>query len=186
MTVKRKKDSEMLDIFLTKVADVPGGVSIKSSVLTGGIIKIGTVVGPKNSGVCDVLKTAKVVSGGSTTAIRVEKGHHFAIGDFAGAKLLGKAYAITAIATDNADYDVITVGTAIDNPVSGEGFLYQMAAEAASNTSAFAVTPYAVVGSQIPVDVESNGISDAWAIATVKSGYLGASIVNAMKGIVEL
>ena len=186
MTVKRVSDTAQSNVFLTKVADVPGGISVKASnLIDGGVIPQGTVVSAPSSGVCAVIKTAKYVAGGSTTAIRVEKNHHFEVADVVCAKESGKAYAITVINTSNASYDVITVGTAIDDPGSNDGYIYEAAAEVGSG-SALVAEPYAVIGTAEEVVADDNIITDAWVIATVKSGYIAPALVPYLKGIVEI
>jgi hypothetical protein len=60
-------------------------------------------------------------AGGTDTTYQVKKGHTLKVGDyFATGAAGGKAYAITAIDTSNADYDVITVGTTIGAATAGD------------------------------------------------------------------
>lgn len=66
-------------------------------------------------------RAATMVSGGvlqanassSATTYQVLKGHTFVIGQYLSAVTGGTAYAITAIDTSNAAYDVLTVGTTL-------------------------------------------------------------------------
>lgn len=56
----------------------------------------------------------------NATDYQVKKGHTLKVGDYlASGAAAGKAYAITAIDTSNADYDVLTVGTTIGAVTAG-------------------------------------------------------------------
>jgi hypothetical protein len=60
-------------------------------------------------------------AGATDTTYQVAKGHTLKVGDyFATGAAGGKAYAITAIDTSNASYDVITVGTTIGAATAGD------------------------------------------------------------------
>ena len=58
--------------------------------------------------VANIVKTAVVSAGSSTTKTRVAKGHLIKVGDVIAKAVDGKAVAITAIDTSNADYDELT------------------------------------------------------------------------------
>lgn len=61
-----------------------------------------------------VCKTAKVLTGGTTTAPRVAKGHYFVAGDVVMKNgVTDKSPSIKSIDTSNGDYDVITLSAAI-------------------------------------------------------------------------
>lgn len=60
-------------------------------------------------------------AGGAATTYKVGKNNGFAVGDYlASGATGGKAYAITAIDTTNADYDELTVGTTIGAVTAGD------------------------------------------------------------------
>ena len=64
---------------------------------------------------------------------QVNKGSNFKVGDYFAATVGSKAYAITAIDTSNADYDVITVGTTLGAALNpGQGFFASTATGASA------------------------------------------------------
>lgn len=186
MTVKKSSDVVAPTRFLSnkgKVADSPQGISIKTSELVNGSILLdGNVVAEPSSGVCSVIKSAKAQTGSTTTSIIVPTlGNQFKVGDFIGSETGGIAYAITAISSSaSTGMDTMTVGTAIGDPLAGDGFVYQMAAEAAATTSALSGTPYAITGTNKLVDTVSNMDMDAWVIAAVKVGTIGQELLDAL------
>lgn len=115
MTVQRRKDTRTPRVFMHKVADIRGGVSVKISELGGDYLREGAVLSAPDNGICHVVKIAEVVAevGASDTAIKVKKLHNFKVGDFVMTAEGGLAYAITAIDESNKDYDTITVGTTL-------------------------------------------------------------------------
>jgi len=62
-----------------------------------------------------VLKVAELYADATDAATdyKVKKGHILKVGDDIGVVIGGKAYAITAIDTTNADYDTVTVATTL-------------------------------------------------------------------------
>lgn len=119
MTVQRRKDTRVPRVFQHKVADIRGGVSVKTAELGGDYLREGAVLSAPDNGICHVVKIAEVVAevvaevGASDTAIKVKKLHNFKVGDFVMTAEGGLAYAITAIDESNKDYDTITVGTTL-------------------------------------------------------------------------
>lgn len=99
-----------------------------------------------------VCKTAKVLTGGTTTAPRIAKGHYFVVGDVV--MKLGvtdKSPIIKSIDTTNSEYDVITFQSAIAGLSEGdiivEASEYVAAAgEKAAVLAAPLYTPNMVVG----------------------------------------
>lgn len=157
-------------VFATKIEDVIGGVTVAvADFVDEAVIPAGSVVGKDNTGLFHVLKTAKLhtAATNSATDYLVLKGHGFKVGDFIAALTGAKAYAITAINTTNADYDTITVGTTLGVAVAQYAGIFQALAEAASNTSAFKVTPYAVTGHSIQMKAGDTNAVDAWLRASL-------------------
>lgn len=157
-------------VFATKIEDIIGGVTIAAADLTeGDIVPAGTIVGKDNNGLYHVVKTAKLhtAASNSTTDYLVLKGHSFKVGDYIAALTGAKSYAITAINTTNADYDTITVGTTLGVAVAQYAGLFQANAEAASNTSTYKYTPYAVTGHSIQIKAGDTNVVDAWLRATI-------------------
>lgn len=99
MTVQRRKDIRTPRVFMHKVADIRGGVSVKISELGGDYLREGAVLSAPDNGICHVVKVAEVVAevGASDTNIKVKKLHNFKVGDFVMTDEGGLAYAITAI-----------------------------------------------------------------------------------------
>ena len=58
--------------------------------------------------VAEVVKTATVITGSTTTATRIAKGSLFTVGDAIANAVEGVAVEITAIDTTNDDYDILT------------------------------------------------------------------------------
>lgn len=185
MTVKKGKDTLSVTSFISnkgKVADAPMGASVSTAELVNGSVLLdGSVLADPVSGICKVQKYAKVEAGSTTTSIKVKTaGNQFKVGDFIGSKTSGIAYAITAISSDaGTGLDTITVGTAIDDPDGG--YIYQMLAEAATNTSALKYSSlYAITGTNKLVDTTTNLNVDAWVIAAVKKDVIGQELLDAL------
>lgn len=137
MTVNRKKDTAQPKVFLHKVADVPGGASVKASELGGEYLAPGTPIGAPVLGKCSVCKFAEVVTiaANDATDYEVKKGHHFKVGDFVTDAPGSKAYAITAIDKTNDTKDKISVGTTLGVALAVGAFLYHASAQATTATS---------------------------------------------------
>lgn len=187
MIVKKSADTAQKRVFLHKLADVKGGVSVKGSELGGDVLLEGTPIGAPVSGICSVVKFAKVVTvvGATATEIEVEKGHHFKVGDFVMKAAGGLAYAITAIdKTTNATKDVITIGTTIA-AIAKDAYIYQAAAESASTTSALKVKAQSMVGTSVPVAANDNCVTDGILIG-VTSGNPIPALVTTLTGIINI
>lgn len=104
---------------------LPGGFNLKSATTlsTGELVKRGTPLFVDFENMeCAVVKAAVVVSGGTTSAPRVPKGSHIAVGD----KLVKETadtdtgVTVSAINTSNAAYDVLTLSAAISGLTAGD------------------------------------------------------------------
>lgn len=185
ITIKRNSDDRVVKCILHRVADIPGGVSIKASTLGGSVLKEGTPLGRSSSdGLYRVTKTAKVVTEAADDAVtyEVEKGHHFKVGDyFATEDANGQQ--ITAIdKTTNTDKDVITVGTTLGAVIAVDTVAFQ---SSASNKTV-AYPPTVIAGSSHTVETDSNLFVDAWVIAVVSAGnapYVNDTLKGTLKGI---
>ena len=187
MTVQRRKDTRVPRVFMHKVADIRGGVSVKMSELGGDYLREGAVLSAPDNGICHVVKYAEVVAevGASDTTIKVKKFHNFKEGDFVMSGEGSLAYAITAIdRTGSKDYDTITVVTTLKAIAKG-GFLIEAAAESASTTSKLKYTPLAVVGTGKPVINGQNIDTDAWLIGVTKGNPLPECIAKHLTGIIN-
>lgn len=166
----RESDAAETLAFATKLEDISGGVSLAAADFNdGALVPAGSVIGKDGNGLYHVLKTAKLhtAAGNTATDYLVLKGHGFKIGDFVAAQTGAKAYAITGINTSNAAYDTISVGTTLGVAVAQYAGIFQAAAEATSNTSAFKVTPLAVTGHSIKLKSGDTNVVDAWLRATL-------------------
>ena len=185
MTVKKAADAQSASVFYSnkgKVADIPMGVSVSTAELVNGAILLdGTPVGAASSGIRKAVKMSLALAGSTASAIKVATAtNHFKVGNQIMSKVGGKSYDITSI-TSSAGVDTIVPSTAIDAPLSNGNYVYEGAAEAASNTSAFKVSPVAIIGTNTLVDTTTNLTVDAWVIAAVKKSSIGADVLSALK-----
>lgn len=185
--VQKASSSTTKKVIINRISDIPGGISLVLSTLVAGAIVVeGTPVSAPASGKRTICKQAKILAESTTTAIKVTSGtHNFKVGDFAGVKTLGKAYAITGITTTSG-VDTIAVGTAIDTPTTGD-FLYEMAAEAATNTSALKNEADAILKEAFVVPSTSQVIyfADAYLRADVLANEIGSEYLATLN-VVEV
>lgn len=78
-----------------------------------------------------VLKTARVYETAAGSPYKVNKDHNLFVGQFLGKTVGSAAYAITAIDTSNAEYDLVTTGTTLGAVTEGDA-LFQSSAAGAS------------------------------------------------------
>lgn len=173
LTIKRAKDNRVVKCILHRIADIPGGVTVKTANLGGTALFEGTPIGKGKDGVFEVCKTAQVItqSDASAKTYEVAKGHHFKVGDrFATADCDGQT--ITAIDKSNPAKDVITVGTTLGAIVK----VGTCAFESSGANKTLKVIPVAIAGSNEDVDANSNLFVSAWVHAVVRES--NAPIVN--------
>ena len=187
MTVNKRKDSNIPKVFIHKVADIRGGVSVASSDLNVDFLHEGRVISAPVSGICHVVKFALVQTnaGDTETKIKVYKGHDFKVSDVVCAAEDAKAYAISAIDTSNASYDEITIATTLGVALTKDVSYIFHAKEAGASGSALKYEPLAVVGTGKPVLKNSNIDTDAWVIGVTKGNNLPALIAGKLKGIIN-
>lgn len=144
MYVKKSTEYQNHPCIIKVLEDVVGGGTIaKSDLVQTDELKAGVVVGVA-SGLYHKVKTAKVHTaiGATDVALKVYKGHDFKVGDFVTDSALSKkAYAITVIDYSNADYDTLTIGTAI-----GAVLINLCLVQAAAESATTGVYKYAPVG----------------------------------------
>ena len=77
MTVKRRKDTSVKKVFQHRIADIRGGVGVKTSNLGGDYLFEGTPLGAPVDGLCEVVKIARVVKtvGTSDNTIEIHQLH---------------------------------------------------------------------------------------------------------------
>lgn len=160
---------------------------------------VGTVLMPGAPLVVDfdnrtaaLIKVAKVVTGGTTTQIRVDKHHYFAKGDrVMKVGLTTVSPLITNIDTSNTGYDVITVDKAITgvtaDDILQECSAYEAAPSGGSGSAVDAAplydAPNAVVSS--PVEFNGKGLPtiDAAYEAVVRKDVVGVVKSTWLQGV---
>jgi hypothetical protein len=111
LKISRTNDSRVVKAILHRIADIPGGVAVKASVLGGPSLVEGTPLAAGTNGLMEVIKTARVAEAYTATgaSIKVAKGSHFIVGD----KFADPAYTdfatISAVDRSNAAYDLLTL-----------------------------------------------------------------------------
>lgn len=187
MTVKRRKDTQYPKVFVHRLADVRGGVSIKTSELSGSYLPEGSVLSaPDANGLTHVVKYGIVQAAVTATGkkIKIDKNRGFKVGDYIMAAVGNVAYEITAIDTTNSTYDEITVGTTL-GAIAKDAFIMQAAAESSTTDSALKYTPLALSGTGKAFDTDSNLDMDAWIIGVTHGNPLPEAIATALKGIIN-
>ena len=179
LTIVRQKDNRVVRAFTHKLADIPNGVNVSSSEFTQSVLKEGTPVGKDaTTGLYHPVKVAILTktAGATDVVYTVAKGHNFKVGDIIMLKPAGKAYAITAIATNATDAtsDDITVGTTLGAAAAKGDGIYQAAAQAATNASAFKYQPIGLVGESYDIEPNSNLLVNVVTIGQVREALIPA------------
>lgn len=174
MQVFSKSESRTSLNWVTKLEDIPGGITVAVADLSQASVGDGTPVGKDANGLYHVVKTAKVKTdtGGTDIVYPVEKGQNFKKGDFVTNKLGAKAYAITGIDTSAADKDIITLSATLGVAVKAGDVLFEAKAESATTTSAFKYEPFALVGTSFDVIVGDNHMTDAIVRGSIKEANI--------------
>jgi len=182
LNVQRKKDNRVIHAFTHKLADIPNGVTVAGADLVQAVLAEGTPIGVDTNGLYHVVKVAKLAANAtnSATTYTVKKGHNFKVGDVIMLATNGKAYAITAIATNSEDTtcDDLTVGTTLGVAATAGDPIYQAAAAGASG-SAFKYKATALVGESYDVVNGGNIFVNATTIGQVKESnipFIGAAV----------
>jgi len=127
-----------------------------------------------------VCKTAKVLSGGTTTKPRVAKGHLFAAGDVVTKNGDGASTpTISAIDTSNADYDVLTLSAAYTGLAADDVLVESEAVE--SGTASSKYVPNTVVGAVKEFDGKGIPTIDAAYEAVVLYPSLACPVLDDWK-----
>lgn len=184
MTVQRRKDTSTPRVFMHKIADIRGGVSVATADLGGDFLPEGSVISAPVSGICHVLKIAVVSAAvaADATTVTVKKGHNLSVGDTVETSDGGTSVAITAIDTSAKDSDTITLGATLGAIAIG-GYLVQTSK--AATKGALKYTPFAVVGTGKPVISGQNIDTDAWVIGVTKGNAIPDFVLSQLKGIVN-
>jgi len=129
-----------------------------------------------------VCKTAKVLSGGTTTKPRVAKGHLFAAGDVVTKNGDGASTpTISAIDTSNADYDVLTLSAAYTGLAADDVLVESEAVTETGATATSKYAPNAVVGAVKEFDGKGIPTIDAAYEAVVLYPSLACPVLDDWK-----
>lgn len=146
---------------------LPGGYGLNNELPVGTIVRRGTPVRIYNGFKADLCKTATVLSGGTTTSPRIGKGNLFQVGDvvFKVGSDGTVSRSITSIDRSNADYDVLTFGSALTGLVADDAIVE--------------ATPYGYYDAESTdvgaLKVVASGASDGQVnLATAKANYNGS------------
>lgn len=186
MTVNRRKDTRTPRVFIHKIADVRGGVSVATSDLGADFLPEGTVLSEPSEGICHVVKIAKVVAtvAADATSIKIAKGHQFKVGDCVLTEAGKLASTITAIDSSDAASDTLTVDAAL-GAIAKDAFVCQAAAKATTNSAKLKYEPFALNGTGKPIVPKSNLDTDAWVFGVTKGNGLPSYIASKLKGIIN-
>lgn len=158
---------------------LPGGFILGQTLPVGSVVRRGTplYIEDEPNRKAYICKSADVIDGSDADALKVAKGHFFAVGDkvTTAGDSTGSATpkSISAIDTSNAGYDVLTLSADITGLSSNKGTIV----EAGGTTNAYLgkskYEPNAVVGS----DAEINGRG----VASVDVAFEGVVLRNMVK-----
>jgi len=115
---------------LNRISDIPGGVSLQlSNLVAGKVVEEASPITAPDSGKRTICKQAKLLTGSTTTALKVlSTTNQFKVGNFIGKIVGGIAATITEITTASG-IDTIALSTAIEAVNVGD-FVYEMSAAA--------------------------------------------------------
>ena len=186
MTVQRRKDTRTPRVFMHKIADIRGGVSVASAELGSDYLPEGAVVSQPVNGICHVVKIAEVAAAVAEDgkAITVKKGSLFNVGDFILLKVGDKASKITNIDKTGKETDKITIDATLGAIAIGT-LVAEAGAASTTTTSALKYEPFAVVGTGKPILPNSNIDTDAWVIGVTKGNALPECVASQLKGIIN-
>ena len=158
MNIERRQEEGAQKIaILHKVADIPGGVTVKTAGLSAGLLPEATLLAKGSGGLYEVIPTAVMAedANGTATTYAVKKGHLFKVGDKIN-KSGSTNVNITGIDTSDSAKDIITVDATL-------GARAANAALTAGGTGA----PVAITGEVHQIKAGQNLFVSAWVIAVV-------------------
>lgn len=146
---------------------LPGGFKPKQTFPVGTVLRRGLPIQVDFDDMsAGVVKIAKVLDGGTTSAARIGKGHLFVVGDKVQKLGTTTSTTVSKIDTSNADYDVLTFTAAITGLAAGDSIQ-----ESDGESSAKPLyTPNMVVGA----DLEFKGTG----IPTIDAAYEAVVLYN--------
>lgn len=187
MTVKRVQDTHIPRVFQHKVADVRGGVGVVISELGGDYLLEGTPLSIPDKGRCHVIKTAEVVEQveSNATEVKVKKFQHFKEGDFVMLTVGVKAVKVTKVDRSKANFDTITLESALGSTIEKGKHLLEAKEKSESNTSELKYTPFALVGRGRKVVQGDNFDTDAVVIGVTRGANIPSEVLQYLKGIID-
>ena len=146
---------------------LPGGFKPKQTFPTGTVLRRGIPIQVDFDEMsAGVVKIAKVLEGGTTSAARIGKGHLFVVGDKVQKLGTTTSTTVNKIDTSNADYDVVTFAAEITGLAAGDSIQ-----ESDGQSSAKPLyTPNMVIGA----DLEFKGTG----IPTIDAAYDAVVLYN--------
>lgn len=146
---------------------LPGGFKPKQTFPVGTVLRRGIPIQVDFDDMsAGVVKIAKVLDGGTTSAARIGKGHLFVVGDKVQKLGTTTSTTVNKIDTSNADYDVVTFAAEITGLAAGDSIQ-----ESDGQSSAKPLyTPNMVVGA----DLEFKGTG----IPTIDAAYEAVVLYN--------
>lgn len=188
MTVQRRKDVRTTRVFMHKIADVRGGVSVSTAELGSDYLPEGAVLSAPVKGICYVVKTAVLAAqlSDTETEVKVKKGHQFKKDDFVLLKEGAKASKVSAIDSSNKDYDVLTLAATLGLTAALGDSIAEAAEASTTTTSALKREPFAVVGTGKPISKGQNIDTDAWLIGVTSGNALPKCVADKLKGIINI
>lgn len=180
MTVKKRSDTKLNRVFMHKIADVRGGVSVSSSELGSAFLLEGTPISKPVNGICHAIKVARLTADvqESETDIKVAKNHNLKVGDYV-MSAEGTAVKITEINDSAKTLDTIKIGSALGTLKKGATIVE------ATEEGALKYEPFALVGTSIKNEINSNIIVDAWLIGVTAGNTLPDFVANKLTGIIN-
>lgn len=134
-----------------EVKMLPGGFSMNNTFPVGSVIRKSSPIYVDFATMsAAVVKVGKVLTGGTTNAPRVAKGHNFVVGDLVmKIGVTGKAVTVSSIDRTNSAYDVITFSSALTGVAAGD-FVQEAVADGDS-TFKVKYTANMVLGADVEV-----------------------------------
>ena len=165
LKISRNSDNRANKCVAHRVADIAGGVGVRTSNLGGKVLYEGTPLAKGENGLYEVVKTAKLVTNANSQATRLEiaKGSHFVVGDYIGFSSAVNGVQIAAIDKSNASKDILTVAS-IAAELKAGAVGVETTSTASYNPK---LTAVAVAGSNNDVVAGEICYTDAWVIAVV-------------------
>jgi hypothetical protein len=132
LKISRSNDSRVVKAILHRIADIPGGVAVKASVLGGPSLVEGTPLSAGTNGLMEVIKTARVAEAYTATggSIKVAKGSHFVVGDHFADPAYTDYATISAVDKSNAAYDLLTLSNTMSINLALNSVIIECTADA--------------------------------------------------------